>query len=349
MKHANVAIFVPHVGCPHRCSFCDQRLITGKTLLPSPQDVQDAAETALSSLGPAAAKAEIAFFGGSFTAVEGTYRRSLLEAAAPYVRSGRFAGIRLSTRPDAVDEAILDELCSYGVTTIELGAQSMDNAVLQKNGRGHTVEQVADASHRIKARGIRLGLQMMTGLPGDTPAGAWHTARCFAALGAEDVRIYPAIVLPHTQMAEWYQKGQYTPQTLEEAVDLCTGLLQYFEERKIQVIRLGLHASPELEKDRLAGPWHPAFRELCESRRWLLRMQEVLRGQPAGDYQFTVPARYLSQAKGQKKANLSALERLGYRVSVTAGKNFCLSGSAGPILIKETCTYAHPFLGNSGL
>ncbi|MDD3261690.1 MAG: radical SAM protein, partial [Oscillospiraceae bacterium] len=146
MRHANVAVFVPHVGCPHRCSFCDQRLITGETSLPGPQEVRAAAETALASLGPAAAKAEIAFFGGSFTAVDDAYRRSLLEAAYPYVKSGRFAGIRLSTRPDAIDDDILEELSAYGVTTIELGAQSMDNAVLQKNGRGHTAEQVESAT-----------------------------------------------------------------------------------------------------------------------------------------------------------------------------------------------------------
>jgi histone acetyltransferase (RNA polymerase elongator complex component) len=315
---------VPHVGCPHRCSFCDQRLITGETSLPGPQEVRAAAETALASLGPAAAKAEIAFFGGSFTAVDDAYRRSLLEAAYPYVKSGRFAGIRLSTRPDAIDDDILEELSAYGVTTIELGAQSMDNAVLQKNGRGHTAEQVESATRLIAARGFHLGLQMMTGLPGDTPAGARHTARCFAALGAEEVRLYPTIVLPHTQIAAWYQAGSYVPQTLEEAVSLCAELLTFFEQRGIRVIRLGLHASPQLEHERLGGPWHPAFRELCESRRWLVRMQQQLFNKPFGHYTFTVPARYLSQAKGQKKGNLSVLSAQGYAVTVVPGEAFRL-------------------------
>lgn len=342
MKHANVAVFVPHIGCPHRCSFCDQRLITGETHAPTPQEVRDAAETALHSLGKAAAKAEIAFFGGSFTAIDKEYRRSLLQAAYPYVQDGCFAGIRLSTRPDAISEAILDELCAYGTTTVELGAQSMDNAVLKKNGRGHTAEQVCTASKMIAARGLHLGLQMMTGLPGDTPAGARCTAQCFAELHPQEVRIYPTIVLPDTQLAAWYQSGEYQPETLEEAVGLCAQLLQFFEERDIRVIRLGLHASPELEQKRLAGPWHPAFRELCESRRWLARMQQMLSGKPLGNYTFTVPEKYLSQAKGQKKANLSVLETMGWHVAVTAGDAFRLLRAAEPASKKETCTYADP-------
>ncbi|HCA71509.1 MAG TPA: radical SAM protein [Ruminococcaceae bacterium] len=344
MKHANVAVFVPHVGCPHRCSFCDQWTITGKSCQPTPQDVCAAAETALVSLGKAAArKAEIAFFGGSFTAINAAYRRSLLEAAASYVKNGLFAGIRLSTRPDAIDSDILDELCYFGVTTVELGAQSMDDRVLQKNGRGHTAEQVRLASHQIAARGLHLGLQMMTGLPSDTDEGARYTARCFAELHPEEIRIYPAIVLPGTQLAKWYQEGSYQPETLEEAVYLCTDLLQFFEERGIHVIRLGLHASPELERNRLAGPWHPAFRELCESRRWLLRMQSVFTNLPCGDYTITVPEKYLSQVKGQKKANLSAMKKMGYQVSVQVGKRFQLYDQDGPISIKESFPHADPF------
>ena len=335
MRHANVAVFVPHIGCPHRCSFCNQWTITGKTKQPSPEDVRSAAQIAVASLGEKTKEAEIAFFGGSFTAVSPDYRRSLLEAAAPYVRSGQFRGIRLSTRPDAIDDAILDELCHYGVTTVELGAQSMDDAVLLKNGRGHTAEQVRIASHAILARNLRLGLQMMTGLPGDTPEGARRTARCFAELHPQEVRIYPAIVLPDTQMAEWYRNGSYQPETLEEAVGLCAGLLQYFEERGIRVIRLGLHASPELEKQRLAGPWHPAFRELCESRRWLVRMQSAFHSLPQGSYTLMVPEKLLSQIKGQKKSNLSALAQLGYQVTVKPGGNFILYGNNGTILAKE--------------
>lgn len=315
-------------------------MITGRQRGPTPQEVCDAAQTALTSLGEDAANAEIAFFGGSFTAVDSVYRRSLLEAAYPYVHDGLFAGIRLSTRPDAIDDEILDELCHYGVTTVELGAQSMDDAVLHRNGRGHTAAQVCAAAQSITARGLRLGLQMMTGLPGDTPQGALQTAARFAALRPAEVRIYPTIVLPGTQLAQWYRAGTYQPETLEEAVSLCAELLSFFEERSIRVIRLGLHASPQLEKERLAGPWHPAFRELCESRRWLCRLQRALREKPHGTYHFTVPEKQLSQAKGQKKANLSALETMGWHVEISAGGQFHLLESAGPASKKETCMHA---------
>lgn len=317
-------------------------MITGKNHEPTPQEVRTTAEAALSYLGKASAKAEIAFFGGSFTAVDDKYRRSLLEAAFPYVRDGRFAGIRLSTRPDAIDNTILDELCAYGVTTVELGAQSMNDAVLLKNGRGHTAEQVRTAAEMITTRGLRLGLQMMTGLPGDTAKGALYTAKCFAQLHPEEVRIYPTIVLPGTQLGQWYQAGEYQPETLEEAVSLCARLLQFFEEHEIRVIRLGLHASPQLEKERLAGPWHPAFRELCESRRWLVRIQQMLQGKPCGRYVVTVPEKYLSQVKGQKKANLSTLETMGWHVEISAGEEFRLLRAAGPASKKETCIHADP-------
>lgn len=314
MRHANVALFVPNNGCPHACSFCSQKSITGKAVQPEPADVISAAETALSNLGERAKSAEIAFFGGSFTALERNYMISLLEAAAPYVQRGSFAGIRLSTRPDAIDSEILSILRNYGVTTVELGAQSMDDRVLALNERGHTARQVKSAAALIHASGFSLGLQMMTGLYGDTPSGARSTAEELAALSPDCVRIYPTIVLRGTKLGELFQMGKYHPPGLEETVSLCAGLLDFFEERRIPVIRLGLHASPELERDTLAGPWHPAFRELCESRRMLdkiarsLTVNEV----PKGRIVIRVHPKSVSVANGQKKCNLKALEALGY-------------------------------------
>ena len=181
MRHANIALFVPHIGCPHRCSFCDQNAISGAERPPEPADVTAACETALQSLGSRAAEAEIAFFGGSFTAIDRGYMLRLLDAARPYVRAGKVRGIRLSTRPDAVEPEVLSLLREYGVTTIELGAQSMDDRVLALNGRGHTADQVRRAACRVREMGFSLGLQMMTGLPGDTPEGAWYTARELAS------------------------------------------------------------------------------------------------------------------------------------------------------------------------
>lgn len=318
MRHANVALFVPNNGCPHACSFCNQKTITGKESQPTPDDVKQAAETALRSLGAESRRAEIAFFGGSFTAVEHDYMVSLLKAAAPYVRRGDFSGIRISTRPDAVGPDVLALLKEYGVQTIELGAQSMDDEVLSKNGRGHTARDVEEASERVRSFGFVLGLQMMTGLSGDTREGALTTARRIAALMPSCVRIYPTIVLRGTRLGELYQKGLYRPETLEEATGLCAELLDYFEGRGIPVIRLGLHASPELERDRLAGPWHPAFRELCESRRMLGKIQNELaeRKFSRGKITILVHPSCISVAVGQHRSTLRALEAAGYTAEV---------------------------------
>lgn len=326
MRHANVALFIPNNGCPHACSFCSQKTITGKAAQPSTEDVVSAAETARRSLGAKAKSAEIAFFGGSFTAIEKSYMISLLRAAAPYVRSGAFSGIRISTRPDAIDRDILSLLRHYGVTSIELGAQSMDDRVLALNGRGHTAEQVRTASSLIHSAGFSLGLQMMTGLYGDTPAGARDTAEKIAGLRPDCVRIYPTIVLKGTELGNLFLRGEYHPPELEETVDLCSDLLDFFEKKGIPVIRLGLHASPELERDRLAGPWHPAFRQLCESRRILRRILHVLslHGAPKGKIIISVNPLELSTAVGQKKANLTALSAMGYSASVKPDESIAL-------------------------
>lgn len=318
MKHANVALFVPNNGCPHACSFCSQRSITGRQSQPTADDVRKAAETALYSLGSDAKNAEIAFFGGSFTAIERNYMVSLLEAAAPYVQDGRFAGIRISTRPDYISPEILSILKKYSVKTIELGAQSMDDRLLLQNGRGHTAKQVEQASDLIHSEGFVLGLQMMTGLWGDNDEGARKTAEKIADLQPACVRIYPTIALRGTELGDAYLRGEYRPQKLEEAIDLCAGLLEFFENRGIAVIRLGLHASPELERDMLAGPWHPAFRELCESRRFLQDIVQVLQRTeiPAKPIQIFVNPKCVSQATGQKKQNLQKLSKLGYSAKI---------------------------------
>lgn len=318
MKHANVALFVPHNGCPHQCSFCNQRSITGRAAQPSPQDVLQAVQTAKASLGEHSQNAEIAFFGGSFTALERGYMVSLLETAAPFVRDGTFSGIRISTRPDAIDGEILALLREYGVTAIELGAQSMDDRVLALNGRGHTAEQVRKASAFIKQNHFTLGLQMMTGLYGDTARGAVFTAREIAKLHPENVRIYPTVILRGTELGERYLAGEYQTLSLEETVTLCADLLDFFESRSIAVIRLGLHSTPELARDLLAGPWHPAFRELCESRRFLHRITARILEQklPRGDLTVCVHPTDLSKAIGQKKENITLLLQKGYRVNI---------------------------------
>lgn len=313
MRRANVAFFVPHLGCTHNCSFCNQRSISGEEAPPSPDEIARVARQALERLGGDAAASEIAFFGGSFTAIETGLMVSLLGAATPFTGPGGFRGIRVSTRPDAIDDEKLRILKAYHVTSVELGAQSMDDRVLRLNGRGHTADQVRTASRMIAESGFELGLQMMTGLYGDSDGGARETAAAIASLHPATVRIYPTIVLPGTRLAALYESGVYRPETLGGAVVLCSELLEYFTSRAIRIIRLGLHASPGIERERLAGPWHPAFRELCESKIYLSHAREALLCAPCvsnGESPVLLVARGgVSAMTGQRRCNLRALSR----------------------------------------
>lgn len=318
MKHSNVALFVPHNGCPHQCSFCNQKEITGQVYQPTPDDVRSAAEVAEKSLGSETKNAEIAFFGGSFTAIERDYMVSLLQAAAPFVKSGKFGGIRLSTRPDAIDEEVLGILKEYAVTSIELGAQSMCDDVLEANHRGHSSKDVKNASKLIRDYEFSLGLQMMTGMYCSNDEKDKFTARSLAALSPETVRIYPTVVMRGTELFELYKNGQYRPEKLTEAVELCSQLLRYFEEKNISVIRLGLHDSESLKENMAAGAYHPAFRELCESeiiyKNALMEIQE--RKISSGTVEFFVNPRSVSRFIGQKRNNLLRLQSLGINAVV---------------------------------
>ncbi len=314
-KHENVALFVPHAGCPHQCSFCNQRHISGTVQPLTKTDVQNACNRALETSHVDADCREIAFFGGSFTAIEKTQMIELLEAAYPFVRDGSFSGIRVSTRPDAIDREILSILCRYGVSTVELGAQSMVDAVLAENRRGHTAQDVCDASVLIKESGLQLGLQMMTGLPADTEDGARYTARELAALSPDFVRIYPTLVIDHTPLAARYRAGTYLPQTIEQAIDLCAELLNFFEqERGIPVIRLGLHGDATVEEHCLAGPFHPAFRERCESRLLLQKITAYF--QPPCKGTVTVHPCMVSKVIGQKRENMQRLTASGRDIQI---------------------------------
>lgn len=316
-KHANLSIFVPHAGCSHRCSFCNQTVISGEAKLPTAPEVTALCDAHLPAAG-SGENTEIAFFGGSFTAIDRDYMESLLAAAAPFVASGRAAGIRISTRPDAVDPAVLALLKSYGVSAIELGAQSMSDTVLRLNRRGHTSLQVAFAARLCQNAGFSLGLQMMTGLYGEThPArSARDTAIALANLRPDTVRIYPALVLRDTYLAQLMESGAYRPQTLQEAVDAVAPLLDLFEQKGIRVIRVGLHDEPGLAGQVLAGPYHPAFRQLCEAQLYRRAMEAGLAGAPEGSYTAFVAKGQRSTAAGQKNETLAALAAMGYQVAV---------------------------------
>ena len=317
-KHANAALLVPNAGCPHRCSFCDQAAISGHPAIPTADEVAHVCETAIATRRVSPEKSEIAFFGGSFTALPQAQQDTLLSAAYPYVRAGQFKGIRLSTRPDCVDEAVCARLRAFGVTAVELGAQSMDDCVLARNRRGHTAADTVAAAACIHGAGIELGLQMMTGLPGDTDDGARETLRQLCALSPATLRIYPTQVLRGTLLAKWWTEGTYMPQTLENAVTLCAELLDYAERGcGIPVIRLGLHADASMQAARLAGPYHPAFRELCEGELYLrLALTALQAGHAGTEAVLSVAPAALSCMIGQHKRNIQALSRAGYRAKV---------------------------------
>lgn len=318
MKRTNISVFIPHIGCPHRCSFCDQRSISGAAHAPSAEEVRELLDEQAPHLIERNMQAEIAFFGGSFTAVPRDYMISLLECAAGAVRKypEAYCGIRCSTRPDCIDEEIIAILKSYGMTAVELGAQSMSDEVLQANERGHSAEDVRRASRLIRQGGISLGLQMMTGLYRDTEESVRLTCREFIALKPDTVRIYPTVILKHTRLGKLYESGEYHSFGFEQTVDLCAELLRDFESAGIRVIRMGLHASEEVEREMLGGVYHPAFREIVESRLFLNDMKRQLLPLEKGNYMIYTDRRNISKAVGQKRGNIAALRELGYAVEI---------------------------------
>ena len=309
MKKGNISIFVPHLGCPCACSFCNQKTIAGRQEQPTAQTVKDTVETALKRKNY---EYEIAFFGGSFTAVERDYMIELLQIAYEYVKNGSVKGIRISTRPDCIDEEILDILKNYGVTSIELGAQSMDDEVLEANRRGHTAQDVVNASSLIKSYGFELGLQMMTGLYKDTQEKAIETAKKIIDIKPDTLRIYPTVVLKDTYLAELYEKEEYKPLNAEESAELVSILVPMFENAGIKIIRLGLHSSEDIKKNMLAGGFHDSFGELVKSKIMLNKILAL----PEGDYQIFVNPRSLSKLKGNNKSNIYLLMERGYNVKI---------------------------------
>ena len=263
---------------------------------------------------------EIAFFGGSFTAIDRQTMVSLLSAAHRYIADGSFRGIRISTRPDAIDPEICSVLKSYGVTAVELGAQSLDDNVLRLNRRGHTADDVVRATRLLKSEGFETGLQMMTGLYGSTDADSLQTAEKIIELKPDTVRIYPTVVLENTHLCELYRKGEYQPQNVEGAAVLCAELLEMFNEAGIKVIRTGLHSGGDVEGEFVAGAYHPAFKEICESKIYLHKALGFINKNkiPEGRVEIRVSPKAVSQMTGQKKANLYALSQLGYEAKVTA-------------------------------
>lgn len=299
------------------CSFCNQRSISGSQKDVTAEDVHSAAETAIKSLSKSEASGgEIAFFGGSFTMVEKSYMISLLEAAYSYVEKGIFKGIRISTRPDGIDDEICQILKKYGVTAVELGAQSLDNRVLEMNERGHSAEQVEKAVLLLKKYGFETGLQMMTGLYGSEDADSILTAERIISLKPETVRIYPTVVIKNTRLCELMEEGKFIPKGVDETVKLCARLIQMFENSGIKVIRVGLHSGGGVEEGYAGGAYHPALRELCEGEIYFNNAKEKLERLPKGSYVLKVAVGENSKMTGQKKTNIIRLRELGYECAV---------------------------------
>lgn len=267
-RHYIVPIFVPHRGCPHNCVFCNQTHITGQTQVIDSLFVAEELEKYLKTIREYDRFVEISFFGGSFTGLPMEEQTELLKPAKKALDEGKIDAIRLSTRPDYIDNDILDNLKKYGVSIIELGVQSMDEQVLKMSNRGHGIEDVYKSSSLIKEYGFTLGLQMMLGLPGDDEEKDIFTAKEFVRIGPEMVRIYPALVVKDTYMERMYNERRYEPLSLSKTVDICSKLYLIFERAGINIIRIGLQPTENIQPgaDVVAGPFHPAIRELVESK-----------------------------------------------------------------------------------
>ena len=317
MKHQYIIpIFVPHLGCPNDCIFCNQKSISGQKKNMTKEEAKNIIDNYLKNLNDSDALIEIAFFGGSFTAINEELQNELLELAYTYVKSGQVESIRISTRPDYIDKNILKRLKKYKVKTIELGVQSANDFVLKRANRGHTFEDVKKASKLIRWYGFRLGHQMMVGLPESTRQDEINTAKALIKLKPKMVRIYPVLVVKNTKLEKEYEGGIYKALPLPQAVETCKQLVRMFSDKNIDIIRVGLQntdeiSDPSSEKSEVvAGPYHPAFRQLVESGLWYDAIVEKIKklNVKVKEVQVTVNPLDVNNVIGHKKDNVLKLK-----------------------------------------
>ena len=322
-KHYTIPFFIPHQGCPHKCVFCDQNKITGQDQI-SPEDIPLKIEKYLAAFPIPTARIEVGFFGGTFTALSIEKQKSFLLPVQKYVKTGAVFGIRLSTRPDFIDEAELEFLKQHNVRCIELGVQSMSDKVLSRVKRGYTSKDVELSCRMVVEDGFLLGFQMMLGLPSSTAEDEYFTARKAKELGASQVRIYPTLVMKNTSLAEEWRKGTYSPLSEEEAVSRSAKLLLYFAANDIKVIRCGLHPSEGLLRGTsfLAGPFHPAFKMKVESRIFSMMLDSLLKETKEEIQQIFFNPQDEAVLIGYRRENLKRMEKL------TGGKQDIFSGDA---------------------
>lgn len=327
-KEYIIPIFVPHLGCPNNCTFCNQKKISGQTKMVTKQDVKDTIVYYLKNFKDDHKYVEVAFFGGSFTAIEKEKQEELLEAVQEYIENKKVHSIRVSTRPDCIDKDILKRLKKYHVKTIELGVQSTNNYILSRCKRGHTGEDVKKASKLIRRYGFVLGHQMMVGLPESTKQDEINTAKELIKLKPEIVRIYPVLVIKDTELDEEYQRGEYTPLTVGQAVERCKEIVDLFNRKKITVIRIGLQNTEEItdpslkESSVVAGPYHPAFRQLVESSMWYDSIVNEIKKVNAKVKKVKIKAndKNVNNIIGHKKENITKLKEV-YDVDVIIEKD----------------------------
>lgn len=307
-RNSIIPVFVPHLGCPNDCVFCNQRRISGHTEPATAQTVKAAIENA-AALSPKGTKRQLAFYGGSFTAIPVAEQTALFEAAKPYLEDGTISSIRLSTRPDAIDAETLARLKKYSVQTVELGAQSLCDKVLWLSNRGHTAKEVEDAAKMVKQAGFELILQMMTGLPGDTDESCIETAKKIISLRPDGVRIYPTVIVRDTELYDMWKAGTYSEHTVSDAVRVCTKITKLFDEANIPIIRMGLNPTEVLSGgDAVGGAYHPALGELVRSRMMLDKAAQLLDGiEPGKSVVLGVNKSDVSKMVGQHRCNVTEL------------------------------------------
>ena len=322
MRFYKIPIFLVNEACPNKCIFCNQYAIASQDSVPQPEDLPEMFEKHFKTFKNENRNVEIAFFGGNFTGLDVEKQTKYLEVAYEYLEKGLIDGIRISTRPDFIDEKKLLLLKSFGVSAIELGTQSMHDDVLNICQRNHTAKDSEKAAGMIKEFGFELGMQMMTGLPYDTEEKSIQTAKEIIRLGAKTTRIYPCLVVEDTELENMYNRGEYKPQLLEEAIALTAKLVDIFEHAGVNVLRVGLHPSEGFIRgeELIAGPFHPAFGELVRSVMWY----NLFKNSTFPDTEeivITVNPKSLNAAIGHSACNKSWLKKLYSKVVFKTDKN----------------------------
>ena len=344
-KQYIIPIFVPHLGCPNDCIFCNQKSISGQKSNMTKEKAKEIIENYLKSIDKENAQIEIAFFGGSFTAIEEERQEELLQVASEFVKSGQVSSIRVSTRPDAIDKNILKRLKKYKVKTIELGVKSSNNYILKRINRGHTFEDVKRAAKLIRWNGFRLGVQMMVGLPESTTIDEINTAKELIKLKPKMVRIYPVLVIKNTPLEKELEKGTYKPLTVVQAVEVCKEIVRLFHDKNIDIIRIGLQPTDEISEpgseksEVVAGPYHPAFRQLVESAMWYDAIVGKIKrlNVKVKEVEVTVNPVDANNVIGHKKENVKNLKEL-YDVNLVLKQDPKMKQGKSKIEITETYT-----------